>query len=112
MIVAHYTQLVADNTFSVGCAVAECPGDPNFCFYVCHYYTAGNAAASLYTPYIQGKPCRKCKAACDGQKLCLNYCPHADRAINCLKAKYYNLCPHPRVKLLCRATCECVNQIF
>ncbi|XP_069830140.1 cysteine-rich venom protein-like isoform X2 [Dendropsophus ebraccatus] len=66
-VVAHYTQLVADNTFEVGCAVADCG---EHYFYVCHYYTTGNEAESLYDPYIIGEPCSKCETACDGNKLC------------------------------------------
>ncbi|XP_056419974.1 cysteine-rich venom protein-like [Hyla sarda] len=106
-VIGHFTQLVADNTYQVGCATAYC-GDY---FYVCHYYTAGNEPETLYTPYKPGKPCSECKKACDGNKLCLNYCPFANLASNCIKAIYYDLCHFHDVKRQCRTACECKGKI-
>lgn len=108
-VTAHYTQLVADNTHEVGCGVAECPG--NITFYVCRYFTAGNEPETLYTPYIIGKPCSECKKACDGNKLCLNYCPFPNLRSNCQGAIDNNLCHLREVKMICRASCECKDKI-
>ncbi|XP_071995770.1 cysteine-rich venom protein ophanin-like [Engystomops pustulosus] len=107
-VVAHYTQLAAGNTYTVGCSVSLCPVDnTEVVFYVCLYYTIGNKASALYTPYIPGEPCSSCETACDGYNLCTNYCEHYDFFENCKEAEVYDLCYIKEITYFCPETCLC-----
>ncbi|XP_053567078.1 cysteine-rich secretory protein 2-like [Bombina bombina] len=68
-MVGHYTQLVWDKSFLVGCGVANCPNSQFPYHFVCQYCPAGNDMRRLYKPYKKGKPCADCRGSCDG-KLC------------------------------------------
>ncbi|KAM4694151.1 cysteine-rich venom protein TEL1-like [Discoglossus pictus] len=63
--IGHYTQLVWHDTTQVGCAVAYCPHNTFFYFYVCQYCPGGNKVNSVNTPYKAGKTCDACPQSCD-----------------------------------------------
>ncbi|NXU58643.1 GRPL2 protein, partial [Turnix velox] len=69
----HYTQVVWDASYKVGCAVTLCKevaGIKNAAIFVCNYSPSGNLPRQ---PYIEGEPCSNCaKGDTCGNKLC-NY---------------------------------------
>ncbi|XP_069089826.1 cysteine-rich venom protein-like [Pleurodeles waltl] len=97
----HYTQLVWNETYGIGCAHKACPG---FHLHVCHYACIGNNAARLYTPYTKGTPCSKCPNNCEN-KLCTNPCLHFDLANNCRALSF--ACNTGKLGNMCDRTCKC-----
>ncbi|KAL3861104.1 hypothetical protein ACJMK2_007176 [Sinanodonta woodiana] len=75
MDVAHFTQIVQNTTYLVGCGYAECRNSPYIRFFVCNY-AAGQS--ELAYPYTAGPRCgacaRNCKnGLCDcGNNVCYN----------------------------------------
>ncbi|MCQ7618884.1 CAP domain-containing protein [Salmonella enterica] len=109
-VTGHYTQVVWNTSFRVGCAYAFCPKQYLKFFMVCHYCPSGNNVARLYTPYTKGTPCAKCPGHCDDE-LCTNSCDYKDDFSNCGDLKKSVTCEHPIVKNNCTATCNCENKI-
>ncbi|NXI64564.1 GLIP1 protein, partial [Anseranas semipalmata] len=72
-ICGHYTQVVWDNSYKIGCAVVFCKevgGIRNAANFVCNYAPSGNYPRK---PYRGGIPCRKCpKGDTCENKLCRN----------------------------------------
>uniref|UniRef100_A0A8C6TDG2 SCP domain-containing protein n=1 Tax=Neogobius melanostomus TaxID=47308 RepID=A0A8C6TDG2_9GOBI len=66
--VGHYTQVIWNSSYRVGCAMAMCPQD-NVYFYACRYFRAGNVRT--WPPYTEGPWCGLCPDNCH-DKLC-NY---------------------------------------
>ncbi|XP_019399478.1 PREDICTED: glioma pathogenesis-related protein 1-like [Crocodylus porosus] len=87
----HYTQVVWDNSYKVGCAVSFCPevaGIKNAGHFICNYAPSGNYPRK---PYQKGAPCSQCpRGDTCVNKLCKN--ATRDRII-----EYYNWRP-PWVK--------------
>ncbi|RVE63084.1 hypothetical protein OJAV_G00164950 [Oryzias javanicus] len=54
--IGHYTQVVWNSSYKVGCGVTLCPN--NIYLYGCHYYRAGNF--KRWPPYKVGTPCASC----------------------------------------------------
>ncbi|VDP18760.1 unnamed protein product [Heligmosomoides polygyrus] len=52
--IGHYTQIVWQSTYHLGCGLANCPG--NMCYAVCQYGPPGNYRNSLV--YELGDPCK------------------------------------------------------
>ncbi|NXG46629.1 GRPL2 protein, partial [Psilopogon haemacephalus] len=70
---SHYTQVVWDHSYKIGCAVTYCKevaGIPNAANFVCNYSPSGNLPRQ---PYIEGKPCNNCGIGdtCENN-LCIN----------------------------------------
>lgn len=62
-VCGHYTQVVWDDSYKVGCAVQTCSSISGVNFkngavFVCNYGPAGNYPRQ---PYSQGNPCSKCR---------------------------------------------------
>ncbi|XP_069031430.1 cysteine-rich venom protein [Embiotoca jacksoni] len=105
--VGHYTQVVWNSSYKVGCGVALCP--KSIYFYACHYYRAGNFGR--WPPYKAGPPCASCPDDCvDG--LCTNPCPIVDHFINCPSLKLAHGCKNILVYMWCPASCKCTNKII
>ncbi|KAK3594996.1 hypothetical protein CHS0354_019926, partial [Potamilus streckersoni] len=60
--VAHFTQIVQNTTYLVGCGYAECRNTPYIRFYVCNY-AAGQS--DLAYPYTAGSRCGACPKNCN-----------------------------------------------
>uniref|UniRef100_A0A673B840 ShKT domain-containing protein n=1 Tax=Sphaeramia orbicularis TaxID=375764 RepID=A0A673B840_9TELE len=105
--VGHYTQVIWNSSYKVGCGVTLCPNDVYF--YGCHYYRAGNF--KRWPPYKAGPPCASCPDHCE-DKLCTNPCPYINNFLNCptLTAKYG--CSNTHVYAWCPAACKCHDQII
>ncbi|XP_031445561.1 GLIPR1-like protein 1 [Phasianus colchicus] len=72
-VCSHYTQVVWDDSYKLGCAVAFCKevgGIRNAANFVCNYAPRGNFQRR---PYKEGAPCSECarRDFCD-RKLCRN----------------------------------------
>ncbi|KAM4567705.1 cysteine-rich venom protein [Fundulus diaphanus] len=104
--IGHYTQVVWNSSYKVGCGLALCPN--NIYFYVCHYYRAGNF--KRWPPYKVGTSCASCPNNCV-DNLCTNPCPYINRFINCPKLKVTNGCNNPLVYAWCPASCKCTTEI-
>lgn len=104
--IGHYTQVIWNSSFKVGCGMTLCPN--NIYFYGCHYYRAGNFRA--WPPYTKGAPCGQCREACENN-LCTNPCPYINRYINCQNLKDYFGCDS-FVSENCPALCKCSNEII
>ncbi|XP_051263632.1 cysteine-rich venom protein isoform X1 [Dicentrarchus labrax] len=103
----HYTQVVWNSSYKVGCGVTLCPN--NIYFYGCHYYRAGNFRR--WPPYKAGPPCASCPNNCD-DKLCTNPCPYINKYINCPTLKNTTGCSNALVNVWCPASCKCHNEII
>ncbi|NXT47169.1 GRPL2 protein, partial [Pluvianellus socialis] len=72
-VCGHYTQVVWDSSYKIGCAVALCKevaGIRNAANFICNYSPGGNFPRR---PYIEGKSCSNCaKGDTCENKLC-NY---------------------------------------
>ncbi|XP_030050990.1 cysteine-rich venom protein TEL1-like [Microcaecilia unicolor] len=64
-VTGHYTQVVWDHSYELGCAIAYCPDATYQGFYVCQYFEAGNYLNRINTPYKEGIPCGDCPDDCD-----------------------------------------------
>lgn len=105
--IGHYTQVVWNSSYKVGCGVALCPG--SVWFYGCHYFRAGNFVG--VAPYKVGAPCAMCPGACEDQ-LCTNPCPYVNKYANCAALKAKVGCNYPLVYSSCPAICRCTNEII
>ncbi|XP_021084138.1 cysteine-rich secretory protein 1 [Mesocricetus auratus] len=108
--VGHYTQLVWNTSYLIGCGVAECPGQSWRFYYVCQYCPPGNLVARIYNPYTIGEPCGSCPNDCE-DGLCTNSCGYEDNYSNCEDLKASLTCNHPIVKKDCKAACNCEGKI-
>ncbi|XP_029959338.1 cysteine-rich venom protein pseudecin [Salarias fasciatus] len=104
--VGHYTQIVWNSSYRVGCGVAQCS---NFYLYGCQYYRAGNFRGAL--PYKAGRPCASCPGSCV-EKLCTNPCPLVDNFLNCPTLKAIAGCSNKLVSAWCPASCTCTTEII
>ncbi|XP_068558279.1 cysteine-rich venom protein ophanin-like [Cebidichthys violaceus] len=102
----HYTQVVWNSSYKVGCGVALCPN--NIYFYGCRYYRAGNFKG--WIPYKEGPPCASCPNNCE-DKLCTNPCPYINKDINCPTLKAKKGC-NEEVTSECPASCKCATEII
>ncbi|XP_035019550.1 cysteine-rich venom protein pseudecin [Hippoglossus stenolepis] len=105
--IGHYTQVVWNSSYKVGCGMTLCPN--NIYFYGCHYYRAGNFRT--WPPYKVGPPCASCPGACV-DKLCTNPCPYINRYINCPTLKATTGCGNALVYAWCPAACKCFDKII
>ncbi|KAM6967840.1 cysteine-rich venom protein latisemin [Aplochiton taeniatus] len=103
----HYTQVVWNSSYKVGCGVAKCSGQ--IYFYGCHYYRAGNFKG--YAPYNAGTPCASCPNACENG-LCTNPCPYINKYVNCPALKKMAGCGNAQVAAWCPALCKCTTEII
>ncbi|XP_019960536.2 cysteine-rich venom protein pseudecin [Paralichthys olivaceus] len=105
--IGHYTQVVWNSSYKVGCGMALCPN--NIYFYGCHYYRAGNFRR--WPPYKVGPACASCPGACV-DKLCTNPCPYINKYINCPTLKATTGCGNKLVYAWCPAACKCIDKII
>uniref|UniRef100_UPI0037E8278F cysteine-rich venom protein DIS2 n=1 Tax=Semicossyphus pulcher TaxID=241346 RepID=UPI0037E8278F len=103
--IGHYTQVVWNSSYRVGCGVAVCPN--SIYLYACQYYRAGNFKG--WRPYKAGEPCASCPNNCV-DKLCTNPCPYTDNYSNCPTLKATTGCDNELVYAWCPASCKCINQ--
>ncbi|NXU77563.1 GLIP1 protein, partial [Oreotrochilus melanogaster] len=79
-VCGHYTQVVWDYSYKIGCAVAFCKevvGIRNAAHFVCNYAPSGNYPRK---PYVAGRSCSSCgKGDTCENKLCRN--PERDKII-------------------------------
>lgn len=104
--VGHYTQVIWNSSYRVGCAMAVCPN--NIYFYGCQYYRAGNFRT--WRPYTNGSWCEMCPNNCVN-KLCTNPCPYINRFLNCPALKKTFGCL-TLIKQYCPASCSCSTEII
>lgn len=104
--VGHYTQVIWNSSYRVGCAVAACPNNINF--YGCQYFRAGNFHP--WQPYTQGSWCGLCPNDCDNN-LCTNPCPYIDHYLNCPALKAMVGC-NSVITGYCPASCSCPTEII
>uniref|UniRef100_A0A3Q4GMT0 Cysteine-rich secretory protein 1-like n=1 Tax=Neolamprologus brichardi TaxID=32507 RepID=A0A3Q4GMT0_NEOBR len=105
--IGHYTQVIWNSSYKVGCGATLCPN--NIYYYGCHYYRAGNFRR--WPPYTPGSPCGSCPNNCV-DKLCNNPCPYIDHYINCPILKNTTGCSNELVKAWCPASCTCTTEII
>ncbi|XP_026041099.1 cysteine-rich venom protein [Astatotilapia calliptera] len=105
--IGHYTQVIWNSSYKVGCGATLCPN--NIYYYGCHYYRAGNFRR--WAPYTPGSPCGSCPNNCV-DKLCNNPCPYIDHYINCPILKNTTGCSNELVKAWCPASCTCTTEII
>ncbi|XP_056143084.1 cysteine-rich venom protein latisemin [Lampris incognitus] len=105
--IGHYTQVVWNSSYKVGCGVALCPN--SIYYYGCNYYRAGNYRG--VAPYKAGTPCSSCPKACDN-KLCTNPCPYINKYSNCAALKKQAGCGNVLVNAWCPAECKCTDTII
>uniref|UniRef100_A0AAZ1X0W8 ShKT domain-containing protein n=1 Tax=Oreochromis aureus TaxID=47969 RepID=A0AAZ1X0W8_OREAU len=105
--IGHYTQVIWNSSYKVGCGATLCPD--NIYYYGCHYYRAGNFRR--WVPYTAGPPCESCPNNCV-DKLCNNPCPYIDHYINCPILKNTTGCSNELVKAWCPASCTCTTEII
>nr|QBH70092.1 CreCAP-ShK6 [Colubraria reticulata] len=73
--IAHYTQMVQNTTYLVGCGLAFCQNDRYGRYYVCNY---ASGQTRLDFPYTKGSRCLACPNSCPnglcecGRRVCLN----------------------------------------
>ncbi|XP_067146031.1 GLIPR1-like protein 1 [Apteryx mantelli] len=98
-VCGHYTQVVWDHSYKVGCAVALCKrvgGVKNAAIFVCNYAPGGNSPRK---PYAKGASCSNCakEDTCEN-KLCRN--PQRDKII------YYSRWNPPwEFRIVCDEAC-------
>uniref|UniRef100_A0AAZ1Y5Z6 ShKT domain-containing protein n=1 Tax=Oreochromis aureus TaxID=47969 RepID=A0AAZ1Y5Z6_OREAU len=100
--IGHYTQVIWNSSYKVGCGATLCPD--NIYYYGCHYY---RPTVALFT----GPPCESCPNNCV-DKLCNNPCPYIDHYINCPILKNTTGCSNELVKAWCPASCTCTTEII
>uniref|UniRef100_A0A665UGQ9 Cysteine-rich venom protein-like n=1 Tax=Echeneis naucrates TaxID=173247 RepID=A0A665UGQ9_ECHNA len=105
--IGHYTQVVWNSSYKVGCGMKLCYD--NIYLYGCHYYRAGNFYK--WPPYKAGPPCASCPDACQ-DNLCNNPCPHINKYLNCPNLKKIFGCSNKLVSAWCPASCECTSRII
>ncbi|XP_037310582.2 cysteine-rich venom protein, partial [Pungitius pungitius] len=105
--VGHYTQVVWNSSYKVGCGMTLCPN--NIYFYACHYFRAGNFKS--WPPYTAGLPCASCPKNCV-DKLCTNPCPYVNKYTNCPSLKAMVGCGNNLVSSWCPAACQCSDEII
>uniref|UniRef100_A0A3P9N8K9 ShKT domain-containing protein n=1 Tax=Poecilia reticulata TaxID=8081 RepID=A0A3P9N8K9_POERE len=105
--IGHFTQVVWNSSYKVGCGLALCPN--NIYFYGCHYFRAGNF--KRWPPYKVGTSCASCPNNCV-DKLCTNPCPYINTFINCPRLKVLSGCSNPLVFAWCPASCKCTTEIM
>ncbi|XP_056457966.1 cysteine-rich venom protein [Gadus chalcogrammus] len=104
--VGHYTQVVWNSSWQVGCGITKCGSKY---FYGCQYYRAGNYVG--WPPYKEGTACDSCPNNCE-DKLCTNPCQYINRFLNCPALKKEAGCGNHWVNLWCLAECKCPNEII
>ncbi|CAL8259204.1 unnamed protein product [Boreogadus saida] len=104
--VGHYTQVVWNSSWQVGCGMTKCGSTY---FYGCQYYRAGNYVG--WPPYKEGTACDSCPNNCE-DKLCTNPCQYINRFLNCPALKKEAGCGNHWVNLWCPAECKCPNEII
>ncbi|CAL8247671.1 unnamed protein product [Lota lota] len=104
--VGHYTQVVWNSSWKVGCGVTKCG---SLYFYGCQYYRAGNFVG--WPPYNEGTPCASCPNNCE-DNLCTNPCPYINRFLNCPALKQEAGCGNKWVSSWCPAECQCTSEII
>ncbi|XP_055340900.1 serotriflin-like [Paramacrobiotus metropolitanus] len=112
MKVGHYTQVVWNDTYSVGCYYRIC--DKVGHYFACNYYPAGNINFNI--PYEPGPACLKCPKERDCNRgLCTNPCKVTDGWNDCQSKYFPDGCPdlaqlneaqRPAFPN-CNATCQC-----
>uniref|UniRef100_A0AAQ4RIU0 ShKT domain-containing protein n=1 Tax=Gasterosteus aculeatus aculeatus TaxID=481459 RepID=A0AAQ4RIU0_GASAC len=105
--VGHYTQVVWNSSYKVGCGMTLCPN--GIYFYACHYYRAGNFRT--WPPYKVGPSCASCPNNCE-DKLCTNPCPYINKYLNCPSLKTLVGCSNNLVSSWCPASCQCIDEII
>ncbi|XP_006882179.1 PREDICTED: cysteine-rich secretory protein 2-like [Elephantulus edwardii] len=110
-VIGHYTQVVWDTSYRVGCGLAHCPNEDLPYFYVCQYCPAGNYENRVSTPYKKGPTCASCPNDCE-DGLCTNSCSYYDNYSNCAELKEQVTCEYELVKNYCKATCLCEGKIY
>ncbi|XP_062279122.1 cysteine-rich venom protein [Scomber scombrus] len=105
--IGHYTQVVWNSSYKVGCGMKLCPN--GIYFYGCHYYRAGNFKG--WPPYKAGPSCASCPNNCV-DKLCTNPCPYINKFINCPQMKKSTGCGNKLVSTWCPASCRCATEII
>ncbi|XP_053699835.1 cysteine-rich venom protein pseudecin [Synchiropus splendidus] len=107
--IGHYTQVVWNTSYKVGCGVTLCRG--NTFLYGCQYFRAGNVKG--YPPYTAGISCAACRSA-PLDRLCspTDVCPEVNHFINCPAWKNLFGCDKEWVQRYCPASCHCPNKII
>ncbi|KAJ7985438.1 hypothetical protein DPEC_G00352040 [Dallia pectoralis] len=103
----HYTQVVWNSSYKIGCGVASCPD--SVLFFGCQYYRAGNFRG--VPPYTEGTPCADCHDSCVNN-LCNNPCPYINKYANCEELVKLNGCSNALVNSWCPAFCMCATEII
>jgi hypothetical protein len=106
--VGHYTQVVWNVSYALGCGYAQCPSGAT---YACNYGVAGNMSPGQYYPYQPGTACSACPNNCSNG-LCTNPCPYTNAWSNCETYWFPNGCavdPY-NASSSCPATCICKPQ--
>ncbi|NWJ01016.1 GLIP1 protein, partial [Crypturellus undulatus] len=102
-VCGHYTQVVWDHSYKVGCAVAFCKkvgAIKNAALFVCNYSPGGN---SPRRPYTKGASCSKCakEDTCEN-KLCIRL------VFMCLFIGYPRWYPPWEFRIVCDEACIAV----
>uniref|UniRef100_A0AAY5KJ57 ShKT domain-containing protein n=1 Tax=Esox lucius TaxID=8010 RepID=A0AAY5KJ57_ESOLU len=105
--IGHYTQVVWNTSYKIGCGVALCPG--SLYFFGCQYYRSGNFKG--VPPYKEGTPCADCPNSCENN-LCTDPCPYINKYRNCAALVKANGCNNPSVNAWCPALCRCPTEII
>ncbi|XP_072316849.1 cysteine-rich venom protein pseudecin [Eucyclogobius newberryi] len=102
--IGHYTQVIWNTSYKVGCAMTLCP---KFYYYGCRYSRGGNVIS--LPPYKAGKSCGMCPDHCV-DKLCTNPCPYLNTYPHCYHLTVADC--NRRITKLCPALCKCHNKII
>ncbi|XP_040923538.1 cysteine-rich venom protein isoform X2 [Betta splendens] len=105
--IGHYTQVVWNTSYKVGCGMTRCPD--GIYYYGCRYYRAGNFRG--WPPYKAGSTCASCPDACVNN-LCTNPCPYIDHFLNCPEMAISTGCNNLWVGTFCIASCQCAGKII
>uniref|UniRef100_A0A3B3BA68 ShKT domain-containing protein n=1 Tax=Oryzias melastigma TaxID=30732 RepID=A0A3B3BA68_ORYME len=129
--IGHYTQVVWNSSYKVGCGVTLCSN--NIYLYGCHYYrtlfhicslqnrpqhfmstfsdTSSYGNFKRWPPYKVGTPCASCPNNCV-DKLCTNPCPYINQYLNCPALKALTGCQNVHIAAWCPASCKCSTEII